>query len=86
MLICYNLETDRGVAQLVEHWSPKPGVASSSLAAPAIFCARELSEKLDVFFQNYVIHYTFLSYDFKMIIALMIAITLDIIIIFFDFG
>ena len=26
----------RGVAQLVEHWSPKPGVASSSLAAPAI--------------------------------------------------
>ena len=25
----------RGVAQLVEHWSPKPGVASSSLAAPA---------------------------------------------------
>ena len=26
----------RGVAQLVDHWSPKPGVASSSLAAPAI--------------------------------------------------
>ena len=26
----------RGVAQLVEHWSPKPGVVSSSLAAPAI--------------------------------------------------
>ena len=24
-----------GVAQLVEHWSPKPGVASSSLAAHA---------------------------------------------------
>ena len=27
-----------GVAQLVEHWSPKPGVASSNLAAHAIFC------------------------------------------------
>ena len=26
----------RDVAQLVEHWSPKPGVASSSLAIPAI--------------------------------------------------
>ena len=26
-----------GVAQLVEHWSPKPGVASSNLAAHAIF-------------------------------------------------
>ena len=25
----------RGVAQLVEHWSPKPAVASSSPAAPA---------------------------------------------------
>ena len=33
--MCYNLSADRGVAQLVEHWSPKPGVASSSLAAPA---------------------------------------------------
>ena len=31
------MHTRRGVAQLVEHWSPKPGVASSSLAAPAIF-------------------------------------------------
>ena len=28
--------SNRGVAQLVEHWSPKPGVASSSLATPAI--------------------------------------------------
>ena len=27
----------RGVAQLVEHRSPKPGVASSSLSAPAIY-------------------------------------------------
>ena len=25
----------RGVAQLVEHWSPKPGVVGSSPAAPA---------------------------------------------------
>ena len=26
---------DRGIAQLVEHWSPKPGVVSSNLTAPA---------------------------------------------------
>ena len=26
----------RGVAQLVEHWSPKPGVVGSSPAAPAM--------------------------------------------------
>lgn len=38
----------RGVAQLVEHRSPKPGVASSSLAAPAIFFAKK--------FQNYNIY------------------------------
>ena len=25
----------RGIAQLVEHWSPKPGVESSSLSTPA---------------------------------------------------
>lgn len=25
----------RGVAQLVEHWSPKPGVAGSSPVSPA---------------------------------------------------
>lgn len=27
--------TDTGVAQLVEHWSPKPGVGSSSLSSRA---------------------------------------------------
>ena len=27
----------RGIAQLVEHWSPKPGVGGSSPSAPAIF-------------------------------------------------
>jgi hypothetical protein len=27
----------RGVAQLVEHWSPKPGVAGSSPVSPASF-------------------------------------------------
>ena len=26
---------DTGVAQLVEHWSPKPGVGSSSLSSRA---------------------------------------------------
>jgi hypothetical protein len=26
----------RGIAQLVEHWSPKPGVVGSSPATPAI--------------------------------------------------
>ena len=26
-----------GVAQLVEHWSPKPGVGSSSLSSRAVF-------------------------------------------------
>ena len=42
----------RGVAQLVEHWSPKPGVASSSLAAPAmsiIIQSRHLGVFLVVF-------------------------------------
>lgn len=27
----------RGIAQLVEHWSPKPGVVGSSPATPAKF-------------------------------------------------
>ena len=30
------INTNRGVVQLVEHRSPKPGVGSSSLSAPAI--------------------------------------------------
>ena len=36
-MVCYNhlCYQQRGVAQLVEHRSPKPGVVSSSLAAPA---------------------------------------------------
>jgi hypothetical protein len=29
------LYKDTGVAQLVEHWSPKPGVGSSSLSSRA---------------------------------------------------
>ncbi len=29
---------NRGVAQLVEFWSPKPAVMGSSPLAPAIFC------------------------------------------------
>ena len=33
-----------GVAQLVEHWSPKPGVASSSLAAHATFEKRQIRQ------------------------------------------
>ncbi len=34
---------DRGVAQLAEHWFPKPAVASSTPAAPAIlFRVREV--------------------------------------------
>ena len=32
----------RGVAQLVEHWFPKPAVVSSSLSAPAIFRGLEI--------------------------------------------
>ena len=32
---CQGAWHDRGVAQLAEHWSPKPGVASSIPAAPA---------------------------------------------------
>ncbi len=31
------LEMYTGVAQLVEHWSPKPGVGSSSLSSRAKF-------------------------------------------------
>jgi hypothetical protein len=29
------LESNTGLAQLVEHWSPKPGVGSSSLSTRA---------------------------------------------------
>ena len=32
---CLNNPADTGVAQLVEHWSPKPGVGSSSLSTRA---------------------------------------------------
>ena len=34
---CRILSACRSVAQLAEHWSPKPGVAGSSPAGPAIF-------------------------------------------------
>lgn len=33
--MCYNMTRHRGIAQLVEQWSPKPRVLSSSLSAPA---------------------------------------------------
>src|SRR5690606_20005487 len=33
----YVYEPDRGIAQLVERWSPKPQAAGSSPAAPAIY-------------------------------------------------
>ena len=51
----YNNLNHRGVAQLVEHWSPKPGVAGSSPVSPAIknplhFAAAFL--KTDVFNSN----------------------------------
>lgn len=40
-------ERSRGVAQLVEHWSPKPGVVSSNLAAPAIDMIKAITFDLD---------------------------------------
>ncbi len=33
--VCPKLSIETGVAQLVEHWSPKPGVGSSSLSSRA---------------------------------------------------
>ncbi len=42
------IHTNRGVVQLVEHRSPKPGVGSSSLSAPAI---------IKVLFINNLLHY-----------------------------
>ena len=33
--IALRFYNDTGVAQLVEHWSPKPGVGSSSLSSRA---------------------------------------------------
>ena len=44
--------THRGIAQLVEHWSPKPGVVGSSPAAPAtILSIQKISS--EVFFVWY---------------------------------
>ncbi len=47
MLTPYSLKLtalrSRGVAQLAEHRSPKPGVESSSLSAPAGFVAQAAS-------------------------------------------
>jgi preprotein translocase subunit SecE len=39
-----------GVAQLVEHWSPKPGVGSSSLSSRAIIINDEM--KIKGYFQE----------------------------------
>ena len=39
-----------GVAQLVEHWSPKPGVGSSSLSSRAIILINEM--KIKGYFQE----------------------------------
>ena len=36
LLLCYTILANRGIAQLVEQWSPKPRVLSSSLSAPAM--------------------------------------------------
>ena len=33
--MCYNIRVHRGIAQLVEYWSPKPWVVGSSPSAPA---------------------------------------------------
>ena len=34
-IILYNILVHRGIAQLVEYWSPKPWVVGSSPSAPA---------------------------------------------------
>ena len=39
-----------GVAQLVEHWSPKPGVGSSSLSSRAIIITVKM--KIKTYFQE----------------------------------
>ncbi len=41
-----------GVAQLVEHWSPKPGVGSSSLSTRAKRNGTVIMEKLINFFES----------------------------------
>ena len=41
-----------GVAQLVEHWSPKPGVGSSSLSTRAIRLNRLLMKKIKKFIED----------------------------------
>jgi len=41
-----------GVAQLVEHWSPKPGVGSSSLSTRAIRLRRILMKKIKKFIED----------------------------------
>ena len=35
------IELFTGVAQLVEHWSPKPGVGRSSRSSRAKLCSKE---------------------------------------------
>lgn len=41
-----------GVAQLVEHWSPKPGVGSSSLSTRAKRIGTVIMEKIINFFES----------------------------------
>ena len=54
--VCDNLY--RGIAQLVEQWSPKPRVQSSSLCAPA----RWKSCKLSVYRTFYFVKMAFYSF------------------------
>ncbi len=46
--------SDTGVAQLVEHWSPKPGVGSSSLSSRAIYDDMSLKNYLQESFTELV--------------------------------
>ena len=43
--MCYNSRVHRGIAQLVEYWSPKPRVVGSSPSAPAKSLGRFRSDR-----------------------------------------
>ena len=45
-IFLYNIRVHRGIAQLVEYWSPKPRVVGSSPSAPA---KKSKSKDLDFF-------------------------------------
>ena len=47
--MCYNIRVHRGIAQLVEYWSPKPWVVGSSPSAPA---KKKAKSKFDLAFFN----------------------------------